>query len=294
MVVRFSADVYTVDEVKGKDPLGLRVYFLLDKHGMDVKTADGKRKLFKGSELLKVFPNKDGVFEEYLTQQQVNMLNGVSEEDLVEEDEEKNVPEKTKEKKKIERDILEDPFGKWRIQHWRKALIGKEFEDEGTRWHITDVTPQPQSESYYYTYNIHYADNDGTETFTYLPWLFSEKFLGVRKEEWFQRRKKDYDSLADPEYRKDAPVEVFEAGAVVYAWWWDTKKQNRKFKATVEKVNENGTYDIVYHDDGKSEKEVKSIYMTRADEKRKKPTKKTRRKVVSKSSKTTLRGKRRS
>ena len=64
--------MYTVNEVKGKDPLGLRVYFLVDKHGMDVKTADGKRKLFKGSELLKVFPNKDGVFEEYLTQQQVN------------------------------------------------------------------------------------------------------------------------------------------------------------------------------------------------------------------------------
>ena len=63
-----------------------------------------------------------------MTQQQVNKLNGVSEEDLV------------KEKKKIERDILEDPFGKWRIQHWRKVLIGKEFEDEGTRWYITDVS----------------------------------------------------------------------------------------------------------------------------------------------------------
>ena len=43
---------------------------------------------------------------------------------------------------------------------------------------------------------------------------------------------------------------MFGAGDVVYAWWWDAKKQNRKFKATVEKVNEDGAYDIVYQDDG--------------------------------------------
>ena len=55
--------------------------------------------------------------------------------------------------------------------------------------------------------------------FTYLPWLFSENFPGVRSEEWFQRRKEDYDSLANPEYRKHAPVQVFGAGDVVYAWW---------------------------------------------------------------------------
>ena len=78
LVVRFSADVYTVDKVMGKDPMGLHMYFLRDKHGNHVKTPDDKRKLFKGSELLKVLPNKDGVFEEYLTQQQVNKLNGVS------------------------------------------------------------------------------------------------------------------------------------------------------------------------------------------------------------------------
>ena len=36
---------------------------------------------------------------------------------------------------------------------------------------------------------------------------------------------------------------MFEAGEVVYAWWWDTKKQKRKFKATVEKVDEHGAYD---------------------------------------------------
>ena len=85
LVVRFSADVYNVDKVMGKDPMGLHMYFLRDKNGNHVKTPDDKRKMFKGSELLKVLPNKDGVFEEYLTQQQVNKLNGVSEEDIVEE-----------------------------------------------------------------------------------------------------------------------------------------------------------------------------------------------------------------
>ena len=269
------------------------MYFIEDKQGKDIKTSDNKRKLFKGSELLKVFPNKDGVFEEYLTQQQVNKLNGVSEEDLVEEDEKSNVPEKTKEKtKEIERDILEDPFGKWRIQHWRKALIGKEFEDEGTRWHITDVSPQPQRDGYYYTYNVHYADKDGTETFTYLPWLFSDKFPGVKKEEWFQRRKEDYESLADPGYRDETRRETFEVGDVVYAWWWNNKKRNVKYRAKVKKVNGDGTYDILYDNEKKVETKVPSTYMTKeSNVKNSKTGKKTRRKVASKSRKTTLKRK---
>lgn len=287
LVVRFSADVYTVDKVMGKDPMGLHIYFLKDKRGDDVKTPDDKRKLFKGSELLKVLPNKDGVFEEYLTQQQVNKLNGVSEEDIVEEVE-PSAPAQIKER--TIKNILEDPFGKWRIQHWRKALIGKEFEDEGTRWHITDVTPQPQSGSYRYTYNVHYADNDGAEAFTYLPWLFSEKFPGVKKEEWFQRRKKDYSSLADPVYRDETRKETFQVGDVVYAWWWKHMKRNVKYRAKVKKVNGDGTYDILYDNEKAVETKVPSTYMTK--ESNVKTGKKTRRKAASRSSKMTLRGKR--
>ena len=124
-------------------------------------------------------------------------------------------------------------------------MIGKEFEDEGTRWYITDVTPQPQRDSYYYTYNVHYADNDGAETFTYLPWLFSEKFPGVKKEEWFQRRKEDYESLADPGYRDETRRETFQVGDLAYAWWWKHKKRNVKYRAMVKKVNGDGTYYIL-------------------------------------------------
>ena len=79
----------------------------------------------------------------------------------------------------------------------------------------------------------------------------------MRKEKWFQERRKAYESLADNNYRKNAPVETFQMGDAVYAWWWNKKKHTSKYKATVEKVNENGTYDIVYNDDGKKEKEVK-------------------------------------
>ena len=164
-------------------------------------------------------------------------------------------------------------------------MIGKEFEDEGTRWYITDVTPQPQRDSYYYTNNVHYADNDGAEAFTYLPWLFSEKFPGVKKEEWFQRRKEDYESLADPGYRDETRRETFQVGDLMYAWWWKHKKRNIKYRAMVKKVNGDGTYDILYDNEKAVETKVPSTYMAKTG-------KKTRRKAASRSSKMTLRGKR--
>ena len=290
LVVRFSADVYTVDKVMGKDPMGLHMYFLRDKNGNHVKTPDDKRKMFKGSELLKVLPNKDGVFEEYLTQQQVNKLNGVSEEDIVEEVE-PSAPVQIKER--TIKNILEDPFGKWRIQHWRKALIGNEFEDEGARWRITDVSAKYRSQGYYHTYNVHYVDKDGEETFTYLPWLFSEKFPGVKREEWFQRRKEDYESLADPGYRDETRKETFQVGDVVYAWWWKQKMRAIKYKAKVKKVNADGTYDILYDNEKAVETRVPSTYMAKEDnEQSAKAGKNTRRQAVSRSGKMTLRGKR--
>lgn len=73
---------------------------------------------------------------------------------------------------------------------------------------------------------------------------------------------------------------------------WNTKRHNSKYKATVEKVNENGTYDIVYNDDGKKEKEVKSTYMTSLQEKHRSAVKKSRKKVITKPLKMSLRNKR--
>ena len=134
--------------------------------------------------------------------------------------------------------------------------------------------------------------HSGEEKFTYLPWLFSEIYPGVRKEKWFQERRKAYESLADNKYRKNAPVETFKVGDVVFAWWWNKKRHNSKYKATVEKVNENGTYDIVYNDDGKKEKEVKSTYMTSLQEKHRSAVKKSRKKVITKPLKMSLRNKR--
>lgn len=307
LVVRFSADVYTVDKVKGSDPNGLSVYFLKDKDKEDVKKLNDKRRPFKGSELLRVSPNKYGVFEEYMTQRKVNELNGVQEDDLMNDKEKKEALERSilkekedkavKKRKQAEKDekrrnMLQEPINQWGIKHWEKALINNEFDDEGTRWRITDVSFQEKVDGYNSTYNIYFESNSGEEKFTYLPWLFSEIYPGVRKEKWFQERRKAYESLADNNYRKNAPVETFQMGDAVYAWWWNKKKHTSKYKATVEKVNENGTYDIVYNDDGKKEKEVKSIYMTSLQEKHRSNVKRSRKKVITKPLKMTLRNKR--
>ena len=50
--------------------------------------------------------------------------------------------------------------------------------------------------------------------FTYLHWLFR-----VQREDWFQRRKKKYENLSNPEYRDKTWEETLEVGDVVYAWW---------------------------------------------------------------------------
>ena len=126
-----------------------------------------------------------------------------------------------------------------------------------------------------------------------MPWLFSEKFPGVKREEWFQRRKEDYESLADPGYRDETRKETFQVGDVVYAWWWKQKMRAIKYKAKVKKVNAYGTYDILYDNEKAVETRVPSTYMAKEDnEQSAKAGKNTRRKAVSRSGKMTLRGKR--
>lgn len=126
-----------------------------------------------------------------------------------------------------------------------------------------------------------------------MPWFFSEKFPGVKREEWFQRRKEDYESLADPGYRDETRKETFQVGDVVYAWWWKQKVRNIKYKAKVRKVNADGTYDILYDNKKAVKTRLSSTYMAKEDnEKSAKAGENTRRKAVSRSSKMTLRGKR--
>ena len=71
----------------------------------------------------------------------------------------------------------------------------------------------------------------------------------------------------------------------MYAWWWKHKKRNVKHRAKVKKVNGDGTYDILYDNEKAVETKVPSTYMAKTG-------KKTRRKAASRSSKMTLRGKR--
>ena len=132
MVVRFSTDVYTVDKVKGSDSNGLSVYFLKDKDKEDVKKLNDKRRPFKGSELLRVSPNKYGVFEEYMTQRKVNESNGVQEDDRMNDKEKKEALERSilkeeedkavKKRKQAEKDekrrnMLQEPINQWGIKH---------------------------------------------------------------------------------------------------------------------------------------------------------------------------------
>jgi hypothetical protein len=166
------------------------------------------------------------------------------------------------------RDMLEDPIDRWTINHWRRALIGKEFDDvdenddEMKRWQITAVEYKHKSGGFKSSYLVHYKQNDtGEEENTFLPWLFSiEKYGEVRKEEWF---KEEFKNLADPKYRDETYEETFRVRDIVKAWWWKNKQHDKAYKAKIEKVNKNGTYDIVYEKDRKRETGVRPKYITK-------------------------------
>ena len=151
------------------------------------------------------------------------------------------------------------------MNEWRKALVGKEFNDidendnEMKRWQITGVEFKQRSDGFKSTYIVYYKQKNTRETEnTFLPWLFSaEKYGEVRKEEWFRE---EFKNLADPKYRNE--TRSFLVGDVVKAWWWKNKEHKKAYKANIEQVNKNGTYDIVYEKDRKRETGVRPKYIS--------------------------------
>ena len=287
IVFRYSAKVFTVAEIKkpkNTGGFGLPYYTLRDSNGMWVVNPKGKTKelvvsnnldkvdkrLFKRSDLMEVSQRTES--EGYITHSELNKLNNVPDEYLNRTPE--NTPQSTTESNESDpieqpsRDILETlPVEKWRVKEWRKALVGKEFndidenDDEMKRWHITDVTFKQGSDGFKSTYIVYYRQKNTRETEnTFLPWLFSEeKYSEVRKEEWFKEK---YKSLADPRYRDETRSDTFLEGDVVKAWWWKNKEHNKAYKAKIEQVNKNGTYDIIYQKDRKKERGVRPKYMS--------------------------------
>ena len=83
----------------------------------------------------------------------------------------------------------------------------------------------------------------------------------MRKEEWFKEK---YKTLADPRYRDETRSDIFLVGDVAKAkaWRWKNKEHNKAYKAKIEQVNKNGTYDIIYQKDRKKERGVRPKYMS--------------------------------
>ena len=288
IVFFYSAKVFSVAKViksKNTGGFGLPHYILKDANEKWVVNKKDKKKtvhqepivannlnkenkrLFKRSDLLKVPENTES--ESYITHRELNTLNKVRDEYLNETPE--PTPESIEDESSEEqepRDILEDPIDRWTINHWRRALIGKEFDDvdenddEMKRWQITAVEYKHKSGGFKSSYLVHYKQNDtGEEENTFLPWLFSiEKYGEVRKEEWF---KEEFKNLADPKYRDETYEETFRVRDIVKAWWWKNKQHDKAYKAKIEKVNKNGTYDIIYEKDRKRETGVRPKYITK-------------------------------
>ena len=90
------------------------------------------KRLFKRSDLMEVTQRAES--EGYITHSELNKLNNVPDECLNRTP--KNTPQSTTESNESEsieepsRDILEIlPVERWRVKEWRKASVGKEFND---------------------------------------------------------------------------------------------------------------------------------------------------------------------
>ena len=133
--VRFSPEVYIVEKViqVQRNNFGLPLYILKDSQNRVILNASGKKRIFQGSDLLKV-PGPGGIERKpHLTLKQVNKLNSNERgRDLYIEP---NAPDSTVSAlspftaSPSEGVVREKPVSEWKGGEWTKALKDKEFTD---------------------------------------------------------------------------------------------------------------------------------------------------------------------
>merc|ERR1711991_697282 len=145
--VRFSPEVYIVEKViqVQRNNFGLPLYILKDSQNRVILNASGKKRIFQGSDLLKV-PRPGGIERKpHLTLKQVNKLNSNERgRDLYIEP---NAPDSAVSAlspftaSASEGVVREKPVSEWKGGEWTKALKDKEFKDneDGVRRIIIKV-----------------------------------------------------------------------------------------------------------------------------------------------------------
>lgn len=137
--VRFSPEVYIIEkviEVKQSN-FGFPLYILKDSQNRLILNASGKKRIFQGSDLLKV----PSMTRSHLNLKKVNALNDVKGDrgrDLFIRPE-KPLVQKPSKPRRVVKPKEDKPMSEWKGDEWRKFLKNKEFSDEGKRWIISDV-----------------------------------------------------------------------------------------------------------------------------------------------------------
>jgi hypothetical protein len=159
--IRFSPEVYIIEkviEVKQSN-FGFPLYILKNSQNRAILNASGKKRIFQGSDLLKV-PH---MTPSYLNLKKVNALNDVKGDrgrDLFIKSD-VSIDEKPSKSRRVAKPKQDKPMSEWKGDEWRKFLINKEFSDEGKRWIISDVNYSQKYKIFMATHRIiGQEDND--------------------------------------------------------------------------------------------------------------------------------------
>ena len=140
VIVKFSPSIYKIEKVISvkSNATGFPLYILKDNQDRIILNEDGKKRVFKGADLLKI--PKD-TLPSTIDLTKVNFLNRVEKEDqgirardlfIEPEEAEVEIPKPPKENKP------KSPKN-YTFKEWDELLEGKTFVDEGIQWKIYEV-----------------------------------------------------------------------------------------------------------------------------------------------------------
>ena len=205
VIVKFSPSVYEVEKVipvKPNATASFPLYVLKDAENRTILNENGKKRIFKGADLLKV---PRDTLPSTINLKKVNFLNRVANEEgtrardlyIEQEEEGDDDPQQQEQTPKVTKPKSPKFYT---LKEWNEELEGKTFVDEGVKWIIYEVYKEKNRlVADYYDSKFANRSEDYIKNMT-KPYSYLKEILRMSvNEDWF---KPIYNEYLDPVKRK--------------------------------------------------------------------------------------------